>query len=446
MSSSFSLKAYTEVLSLDFCYPSACKLTPIEDKGSIRDSLSVERFNIFDQELLETPLYQNILAVVVRVLANYCIGLIVAPAGVLWNGVHLGWHFTVWITEDVENPESLKKVEQYATAFFADLCFAIAAALGPLNIGFGMIEELPDIAIIDIILGILNICIFSVLSAMPDYVLPLITNQEDRAGFYKSIMLKSEFGIVSTNGKLLSFDLEKDQESENLDGHFAEIYKQQAMIFLKTLNRLQRSLPANQRLYPCYPPTWKAIQSALPEADMLKWQAKFCKIESNIKRIEEILKTCIALRHTNLCNIGEVEITMPPFPCLEGQSNAFFDVNYLTGWDKMLQDAQLVLENKNLSEQLELYRKRIMAGMGPKGLLGLREGETLAQAYRRVMLQVAPDKNPGYNTEAGVIFYCVQEARNSLNEGDNLENNETPQSAPQKTPSSSMSDDPNGMD
>lgn len=423
MNSSFSLNASTAVLSSNFFYPSEYKVREVEDRGSLYRTITEQGIDLFARgEKINSCChrYGKPLRAIARAVAFLAIGILIAPIGCVWHAMLTVGRAILCLRGGVHTSHNWTKVKQHIAAFFTDLLITGLAALTCSTFVEGVFagEAIAFVASIAVAANL-----FSPLSSfIPHESLPLfLASRNERVAFYKSIMLKNAFGLVGKQGKLLTWNAEKDQEFPELTGLFGTIYQQQGLDFLEAINELQKVLIRNNcRLPSFYPPEATSIISFMEEnreklekrnIDIMKWINKFQILDANLKFMSKLLVECTWMKHVLLFVSSGLKRSCP-FPWIKEICDPYFS----WAWDETLTAEMVHLTGRvdGFSDEFKVYRQRLRERKDPHELLGLSTNSTTAelnQAKRDAFLHIHPDKvNASLRGEAEAVFRCVNEA------------------------------------
>ena len=277
-------------LATSSLYPQKYQLRPIEDKGSIADSLTAANIDLFDRiPTGELPLIRTLKMVALFAIAALAVP-VSAAVGVCYHGAVTAKRLVVWITSKGEAAtHNWKEVKQSAVRFMQD----------------GLISLLPLVLSIQgVVGGLVSVGILGSSVFNSRMIARYSKRTEcDRYGFYKSLELRKEFGIISAqNKKLLSWDPVKDQDVEygfrlfNFVGHFGKLYYEQGIEFLMLVEKMQQKLPKDCPLPFMYPPKADTIiaffekHPVLPRAEMDAWKQKFKTLETNMNLTKDLIE------------------------------------------------------------------------------------------------------------------------------------------------------------
>lgn len=271
---------------LDYC------IRPIEDKGTLANSLASSNIDLFDRTSnLSNTLTQKI-GMVARVAFLTLVTPFVALSGTYYHGFMTLKHkiFYLMGRGDVHQ----KQMEKHKGNFLSDF----GASL-PLLLGLGLVANVTHSIGVNILVGFFA-------SRPVDFLISLsrvrgtwdITSK-DRVGFYKSCFLRDHFGIVGPKGELLKWGSETEEEDIRvgwreyyLKGHFGKLYEAQALKILELIQEIQNSLPESVKMPSIYPP------HSVPILDFLKknglptqeWEKRFKTLETNMRLTWEIIE------------------------------------------------------------------------------------------------------------------------------------------------------------
>lgn len=437
-----SIKSFTEigvckVLSSDWLYPSNFQKRPIEAKGSIQESIgnNNEIFNC--EEITSTWHYcGKPLRAVVRSICFLAVGNIMAPIGIVYHGCFIVKETVVYLTADqADSAESWKKVTDHAKVFFIDLmfaCFSYAFIYLLVKTGRYINKGLPHLSQNDhqAIIGC-NI-FFGLFGINPKMMVPYIVSPDDRAPLYKTVSLRNDFGITAMDGSLLPYNRTFDQESLDLKGHFGELMRAQALDLLYLINDIQSTLPPDSKIKAHYPPHVNTIITHLQKFKEKNYAAEIEQLrnlDSNMKKMSNLLKECLEIKENSLFGQKKIEITMPGFPFIKSFVEKFFNEAEFTKadtpktiWDRSLEQAINELKQCKpfigASEKYKKVKERILAKAEPYEILGVQAKPTLAElrkSYKSLTLLFHPDRVPAeFQEEAVCIFKCVGSAYDIL--------------------------------
>ncbi len=229
MTESLSLNCYKRILTSDWFYPSNCELRPLESKGSITQTLTDHKIDLFARTTIHRNIFAKGLRALARAIAVCAIGIIVAPIDILRHGCYAIYYtFAEGITS--------AKVKKYAKSLFDDFklfaCVGICIAMSSMFCAFNIlclinfsstnINEWFSSLVVTFLLGVL----VSLLSR-PSFSLDLFVDPDKLIPFYKSIVLRHDFGIVNNDGGLLPYDLNDDEPLHSLEGYLYNWMTQQ---------------------------------------------------------------------------------------------------------------------------------------------------------------------------------------------------------------------------
>jgi hypothetical protein len=279
-------------LGLSYFRPS-CELRPIEDKGSIADSLTAANIDIFDI----TPVNTNFLVTALKIVSIYATTALI-PFMSVYTMFYRGFKLIQCLNGATEADHNWKKIVQYAVSFSLDAAIGVtmtaSAAAG-----------------IPWVLLFAAFCsgAFGTAVLEPSSVVDVITlSFDDQAAAYKSFILRSKLGVVGKDGTLLSWDNVKDNDvdynwfysSPSLKGYFGNFHLNQGRQFLDLILDLQRHLPQNCKFVCNYPPNtdevasfldrnWIALESA--HFNSKEWKEKFYALDKQLSLVRDIIAT-----------------------------------------------------------------------------------------------------------------------------------------------------------
>lgn len=279
-------------LGLSYFRPS-CELRPIEDKGSIANSLTSANIDIFDI----TPATTNFLITALKIVSIYVTTALI-PYMSVYTMFYRGYKLIQCLNDTTETDHDWKKIVRYAASFTLDAAMGIT-----------MIASLAAGMPWFLILAAVCSGAFGTAVLKPSSVVDVMTLMlEDMPGAYKSFILRSELGIVRKDGALLFWDNVKDNDvdynwfysSPSLKGYFGNLHLQQGKQFLDLILDLQRHLPENCKFVCNYPPNanevayfldknWIVLESAHFNAE--EWKEKFYALDKQLCLVRDIIGT-----------------------------------------------------------------------------------------------------------------------------------------------------------
>lgn len=281
--------------------PSRYQLRPIEDKGSLSDSLTAARVDLFNRTPGPFPLWLKPILKTIAFAAFVFATPFLSCAGVVGQGGLSLYHLVLWLKGGEKAAHHREKVETHALAFFANfgtLCLSSALFIGSIQ----LISQSIVAAAITALIGARLLFDPRVVSAF--------SGSENPGGFYKALFLRNEFGLVpSNNQRLLKSNIVKDQDIEistkgwsfsyQLKGYFGELHKKQGKQFLDGVKELQRKLPSKRKITLSYPPDAGQVikfleecqkDSLLPPEEITSWKQKFTTLGEEMALIRKMIE------------------------------------------------------------------------------------------------------------------------------------------------------------
>jgi hypothetical protein len=406
---SFSLDAYLQMLSSDFLFPSNYQLRYLEDKGSLAETLPTQKVDIFDRGAeVDDYLLAKVARAVARTFVVLGIMAFVAPAGSIWHLYQTAVQLFMIVKDGLSEEHSWDKVRLHLQAFIIDTCLALPSLY--LTSAF-LVPSLahPDLIVFTALIS----WIFPIYSgSLPHHAVGLLAWSEDTPGLQKSIILKNEFGRVSTNNTLLRADPKKDLEDREdiFSGHFGQIYFAQGVKFLRAIQKLQGSMSEKHQLVIHYPPTANQLEKLMNEhpkafekVDTKEEINKFKLLEDNVNQVQAHLRTFL---HAQFGYDRDAPIRIPRFPCSADQCRNYCKLaekSFLwdDDWVKLAEKAAKELKEiggkrtdeernkreKELPKEYSTYLKRVCDEESVNKFFGLelKPGlTTLGEAWKKV--------------------------------------------------------------
>lgn len=365
---SFSSAATTRMLASDLFFPSNCKLRRVVDKGSIRHTLAAVQ-DIFDAKKIKglEHTWGKPVRALCRAVGSIAIGLIAAPAGALYHSVLGAGHAVMCLKGGESQKHHWEKIKKHMAAFFTDLITTGLTALGVAALAGAAASFEPFTICIAVVVNFIPVT-----SAIKPSDLSLFLEYpHERSVFFKSIVLKNDFGIIGKNGQLLNGNPREDKEHLAINkGSFGQLYSEQGIKFLETLNELQKALPANFQIPEFYPPTTEGIKNFLdaqtlePNFNKAGWIKKLAVIEAKIKKMGLLTLECLKLQRYVFFFGEPPKITQPLYPISREECAKFFSPIMAppekASWASTLQNAIEVLK-ENEATKLQTLTEVISA-------------------------------------------------------------------------------------
>lgn len=287
---SFTELAILNPKVLDLIYPSDCKLKKIQDVGShVILTLSKNKIEDFISRKVKAIVASRQFTIFCRVLYISLVTMIIAPAGVIWNGCLSIKHFTASkFAADADKTQEMEKSRAYAKAFFVDLfsfkvcVISNALLVGTLFISAKILVHAPAsrVKLVALLIAIVHVGIASIFPYFilggfdPKWTLKeLIAQKDEKPGLELAIALREGFGLVDNSGGLLPFSAQnKFEYTANERGYtFHESRSQLCiyeMVVKDRINALNILLYKHQLVpisysYPCYPSLPKNIYTKI---------------------------------------------------------------------------------------------------------------------------------------------------------------------------------------
>lgn len=458
---SFSKIATISLLNSNFFYPSNYKLRCIEDKGSIKESLSaIPDLFAFQKKRNFSHLVGKPFRAVARAVAMLAIGALVAPAGVIYHTLSGCRRIFLHLKDKEQQQHHWEKVKEHALAFFTDLFICGTTAIGIAGYAAASMGTLFGYSIF---------LLTNMISPMPKafFLFPedltlYLTYSGERSEFYKPIILKQAFGIVNHEGKMLTANSKIDdenlpEEEEKEHSTWMTIYNQQNKRFLEEIENLKKALPANLQSSRFSPSSSQEVREFFNQnaetfgADFDKnaWIKRFAKIENNIHKIQFFIKECIRLQNTTLLIHHPVHCELPSIRPAQNEWEILLDNAVETIKNDEERKLELLKEIAEMAQKkaavtsadidsidyegpidmtAEEYlkiRTRVANRMNPHAILGFESEENVSPASLKLardkaLLVVSRDKIAHsqtlkehlalFNAEAQAITYCISQA------------------------------------
>ena len=192
----------------DFFNPCLYKLRPIVDTGCIATSLEAAKIDLFDRETVQDQITCMRLAQKISgfvLIAFSCVGL---PFAMTYHaGLSITYAFSSIIASSQEEKDAyIKKTNLYAKIALSEL-MNFSSTLFKASAVFSFTSLVARVLVVTVVF--LNVR-DQFLVAEPTN--PIMFSPGQAYGYNKSLFLRNEFGIVSTNKDLLSYNCEKDQD------------------------------------------------------------------------------------------------------------------------------------------------------------------------------------------------------------------------------------------
>lgn len=349
---SLSEVCWTRALSSDILYPSnVSEKKRVADQGSISASISAEQSDLFNvTENTSTVFKYTIpLRALSRQVTFYAVGILTAPLGLVYHGLATAGHAAL-------KNRALRN--SHGKAFSSDLLMATMTILSAYSMyclrsyykNPKCYEKLSPYQLqsrlrLHIYTSIGGLFYTGLGSWDPKISTQILTFSDERAGFYKSLSLKNEFGIVSESGHLLSYDSTTDNEgrlegrSFYFSGTLYELYASKGVEILLKLKELKDKYPAANIPFP---PTATAMAMEIntlrqheeehgliavaPDRDFLDhWIAEYTKSYKNLNKIQKLVNECVDIKINSLFTSSEDRLRVEvPYPFTQPGMNNFF--------------------------------------------------------------------------------------------------------------------------
>lgn len=487
--SSFTLLAMKILFSSDYLYPSNNTTRPIQDEGSLKDTFA----DPTTFSAIKTPSNTTYAGKVTRAVARYAIStfitLTVSPVGMVYHGVFSIGYLTKYSVNLIKGNEDInnhdwKKVKNHFCALYTDGSITIIAVyvnvLGVSVDGWlakklinekvatcfsltsACVKHIPKCLLnrnySEFLATIVHIAAYNFanlipfLSAIfPCNVLPaFLAFSSERAGLYKSLMLKNVYGYVGEDNKILTWDYTKDKEYFDIKrGLFGGFYLSDCQDFLFAVGDLQKNLrDAGQRPLSFnrifgnrdFNPTifikyLKDNRAQFRDINIDQQIQKFEQIQKLIEETKHHVQRSLELQEVNITlmvlaaaagvEVKLPEIIMPLFGFPTPTCMRYFtgqvhqaparEENWRTKYIKSLTNNVEGLDHAQLALFNEFRIKiRSRENISSQGFFNLENDfsqRDLRRAYRKCAIVFHPDKVPqGYTLEATQIFACISEA------------------------------------
>lgn len=420
----------------------------VKDLGSIRKSVNVLDIDIFETVNVEHSKLAKGSRCLARISASVVIGSLVATIGAIWHTCYVAVYSCLYFTNNNDNEHYYKNICQASNSLLTDGTLAFFGAICPYLLYKQFFKNAQVMTALVVATAALPILI----GLLPQQVPRLFIQKDLRLPFYKSILLKNTYGIVAENGKLLSWNAADDREhTKFIDGHFGEIYVQQGLNFLSTVEQIKQELPNGFSLRMTYPPTANNIRSQLTGVDFPNKAAYLAKLkdsERSLTRVRGFLELFLDMQENSVFHYyfeANSNIHIPKFPFNENYCQSFFGSNARykpssgyqppprqnpssshappptqTAWESALQKARAEIQNNGLgpNERYIAYKTRIFTASTAAALFDLKPGYTAKdakRAYLKAALVLHPDKVPNeYRKETEEIFKIYGTAQSIL--------------------------------
>lgn len=460
MIQSLAQKAYLHGLSSPLLYTSNCKEKPVQNlRPSIYETFQAEHLDIkLDEQMPNDSAwhkYGKPVRFLARIIYAKVVSLIIAPIGVVYHGIYAIGYTVKWISN--HSKEEKEKALQHAFSLMEDLGIAVLGYMGtavlvvmPYKEVIQDVINLTDLRALGLPLALIGINMDSfTYGVSPQNTCTLFFNDKMRVLYFKAVTLKNEFGLVNSQGGILSCN-EKDDESVNGQGLLWEMWITECLNLLDLIRELKEKNPTLAENIATYPCDGNKIANALRGAkefnhftDLI---SRFEKVQKSIESWKSFLLKCLNERHNayikQVFTIGKptvVKITLNEFPfdleyCniyLERSSQKYANLPSLSKWDEVIYKYQQEIQTfKNLTiEELDPVSKRehyhreymrfktlvLKADQDPFKFLALdgqsATKEEVEKAYKKLTLVLHPDKHldEEIKKQMKILFQCLSE-------------------------------------
>lgn len=259
-----------DALASDVLNPGVYAPVRVTPKKSIAQTLQALRdcegqsIDIFDRR--KKPVADvKVSHVAARVLYSMSLGLIVAPAGGLYHGVQS-------LKAIVQRNWSLMR--QHVAASVSDFTYFAIHAAGLIPAFYASFD--------------------------PEFPLNFYP-QDVRLQAAKSCAMRREFGLITTDGKLLPYDRQEDDEDIKNTGFLASMWKEETNKILFLVQALQKALPNTEKLAYTDKTDGHMLATKLRQKschqEVQKYATNFEALQNRIDIIKKILQRCISIKY-----------------------------------------------------------------------------------------------------------------------------------------------------
>lgn len=376
---SFGGKAFLCVSNNNILNPSKRELKKVDQWQSIHATIAQEIGALEDifcapKKDLKRFYAHAVPAFVVRTAILNIALAILAPVGMVVNGLVTAWHFGGIVGRvtysflggrkiaDEQKPiiqDQWRKVNYYARGFFSDMSFTWMVAISSAFLAVGLCEfHIPCIA-----LGLVGISLINDNKS----VFSIMAPKEQCVGLFKAAYLREEFGLVNQKEQALLTDQKEDDEvviyhngdfyrqrSITIKGPFIDLYHSQAARVHREISRLAKQHFSLQHI------RWTAPQvNSLTVnyfVNYIQWYLARINEFSDSKQFESIKKQLDVLLQIEELVVGAVN-------CREkySRSNEYFVLKELNTPETLLKECDLSVadeENTTTAWQKKIILKR----------------------------------------------------------------------------------------
>lgn len=417
MFESFSEYYWRSILSSDWFYPSNIDGEPraIEDKGSIDKTLSNQDLELFSGTEKTSKIFYGtiVLRCLARQVAFIVIGILCAPLGIAYHGFYI-----------VHNALSLKKKKtmRHEMSILTDAMIAGISLVLVYSIfqSYRLTQHKKQQFVhLSRVISILPFFVYISWDPKRSAKLFSTFDSDAQVGFYKSLILKNDFGIVSRSNKLLSYSHIGNKEWRveeryqrplgpsrlvfSPEGTFSTIH---FACFLKAIEKLEELIYEFNEIKIPYPPTEDKIKDLVTllikeypneEYSLNDWLRSYMRILITLRKITKH-EEFAALESLDKGYHKAITEYVKPFYFSEAdfhQRLKEYKSQIKKRWSDYQRNAVESLGSipRNLDMKLQFFYLQIcQCGDDPRYLF---PPEGSGMFVKQLMRRAHPDKNPG---------------------------------------------------
>ncbi len=408
-----SLELFKKIYSYPELSPSQYQLRQVEDLGSMKKTLKLDKKDWESNILYRKPSEpRNCLWLysIARVICQVVFVILGAAAGSLYHPCQALRFLGAYLVGNDER--NLEKAKAHFVAGFADFK-AIPLLLGAIPASFFVPKEVSPI-------------------------LYMVAEKNHKAGLFRSIALKNNFGITGKSGEILSFDPTLDinpNDKEKIDPFFTDLYEYQADLLLTKLKKSCRELKErNDHFYIASRfETFKTTGNYIPLLEFLLQIDETTNIREYIDLFETLEDLLTLMNGSKYIaqSIGSSYIPESHTSKLElnfqdegKRIDLYIPIEEENSWETILKATQKTLEQiqsgtNPLPEELLSLKEKVLANSSAEEMLGfttenLVDAASVEQKFRQLSLATHPDKHPTFKEEATAFFTILSNAKEEL--------------------------------